>query len=264
MNDDLAIPEALVEAARTLPSIYADPIHYDVLAQMTAPNDVPFYLELLERHGGPVLELGCGTGRVLLALAREGVEAYGVELAAPMLELAHQKAEAEELGVTLALGDLRSFSLDRTFPLVLLPYNVLNHMLDDDSLVRCLESAKKHMDGESRLVIDTFHPSPGYLASPPPRRFLLRYVDPYTAVETRLFEDNAYDPATQINRITWRYEVGGEDVRTEELSMRIFFPRELDLALRLSGLAIEQKLGDYDGRPFGSDTSKQLFVCRLA
>jgi len=267
MDDPEAIARALSERAREiLPSIYFDAAQYDLLAQMTAPDDLPFYRALLqERDAASVLELGCGTGRVALALCRAGAEVVGVELSAELLEAAHAKAQAEELGPTLALGDLRSCDLERTFDLVLLPYNVLNHMLDDASLADALAAARRHLGPDSRLVIDTFQPSPAFLGDEPEkRRPILRYLDPFLDKEVVLSEENHYDPATQLNRIVWSYAVDGtQDARVEELTMRLFFPRELDAWVERSGLVIEHKLGDYDRRPFDGTSPKQLMICRL-
>lgn len=259
------IPAALREAAAALPRIYSDPEHYDLLAQMTAPDDLPFYRAFLAERAGPVLELGCGTGRVALALAAEGHEVVGVELSERMLELAHRKAAHAELGLTLALGDLRSFELERTFGSILLTYNTLNHLLDRDSLSRCFATVKRHMSESSRFVIDTFQPSLAFLGNEPEkRRGILRYRDPYIDKEVVLSEENHYDAATQLNRVVWSYAIEGvEDVRVEELTMRIFFPQELDALIELHGLVIENKHGDYDRRPFDARSPKQLLVCRL-
>lgn len=263
MDDE--IPEALLRAAESLPGLYADPAHYDVLAQMTAPEDIGFYTALADDAGGPVLELGAGTGRVMLSLAERGHDAYGLELSPAMLSFAREKAAAKELGVTLALGDLRSFDFGRTFPLILLPYNTLNHLLDDDSLARAFTSVLRHMTPDSRFVIDTFQPSLAFLADPPVAAPILRYLDPYDQREVRITEDNRYAPAKQLNTVTWRYCVEGiEDARVEELTMRIFFPRELDALLKAHGFEVISKHGDYDGQPFGDASPKQLCVCRTA
>lgn len=260
------VPRALQEAADALPRIYSDPVHYDVLAQMTAPDDLPFYRQLVRQYGSPVLELGCGTGRVALALAREGAGVVGVDLSPAMLAAAQVRAQDEPLDVTWAWGDLRSFDLDTTFALALLTYNTLNHLYDLDDLRRCFATVRRHLDQDSRFVIDTFQPSLSFLGREPERpRPILRYRDPYTAREVRLFEENHYDPATQLNRVVWRYAVDGEeDARVEEFTMRLFFPRELDALLELNGFVIEHKYGDYDRRPFDSTSPKQLVVCRVA
>ena len=266
MTDAEEVRRALAESAADLPDIYRDPVQYDLLAQMTAPDDLDFYRALAEEHPGPILELGTGTGRVALELADAGHEVFGLDLVEPMVEMARRKAEEREIGLTLAIGDLRSFALGQTFGLVLLPYNTLNHLLDLDSLRRALAATAHHMDESSRLVIDTFQPSLSFLgADHSEPRPILRYLDPYLQKEVVLSEENHYDPARQVNRIVWRYRVGEtDDARVEEMQMRIFFPMELDAHLEHAGFVIEQKWGDYDRRPFASDSSKQLFVCRRA
>ena len=247
-------------------SIYADAEHYDLLAQMTAPADLPFYARLLQDRGGPVLEIGCGTGRVLLTLCRAGAEAVGIDSAAPLLERAAAKAAAAGLTPTIVAADFRDFDLGRTFPLLLFPYNAFNHLLEIEDVQRCLSALRRHMDSDSLLVIDTFNPNPNALClEPKPARAILRYLDPSSGEEVVLSETNAYDAATQINTISWSYEVGGRPAaRVDELAMRIFFPRELDALLRWGGFEVVDKLGDYDGKPFAARTPKQLMLCRLA
>jgi SAM-dependent methyltransferase len=254
------------EAAKQLPPLYFDPVRYDVLAQMTAPADLPFYRALVAEHGGPVLELGCGTGRIALELASEGVEVVGVELSPSMLDFARRKSEAAGIAVTWALGDIRSFDLARTFPLVLLPYNTLNHLLDLDSIRRCFATVRRHLDPGSRFVVDTFQPSLSFLGGESARRRpILRYLDPYTGEEVVLHEEHHYEPATQLDRIVWSYQEGGrKDAHVEEMMMRLFFPNELEPLLALEGLVMEARHGDYDCRPFDSASPRQLAVCRRA
>ncbi len=262
---------ALGRAAEELPKLYGDPSRYDLLAEMTAPDDLGLYRELAAAHStgdaaGEVLELGCGTGRVAIALAEAGARVTGIDVVEAMIERAALKAAARGVDVTWALGDMRSFSLDRTFALLLMPYNVLNHLLTHDDLERALAAARAHMDDASRLVIDTFQPSLAFLGgdhrAPRP---ILRYLDPYIDKEVLLSEENHYDPATQINRVVWRSEVGGVvDARVEETRMRVFFPQELDGYLRGAGLRIEHKWGGYDRSPFDGQSPKQLVVCRRA
>ena len=89
---------------------------------------------------------------------------------------------------------------------------------------------------------------------------MLEYTDPRTGEPGVLFEDNRYDSAHQVNQIVWRYVVGGQLVRRDELQMRMFFPQELDALVRLCGWSIEAKWGSYDGRAFGAQMPKQLLI----
>ncbi len=248
----------------SIPSIYRDPSQYDLLAQMTAPQDLGFYRGLADRQGSPLLELACGTGRICLALALEGLDCVGVDISPAMIESARHKAKAARLDVELRVGDIRDLDLGRTFKLVLLPYNSLNHLLTTEHVERFVDSCLRHLDADSRLVIDTFNPNPQALfpdGSQPCQLLLFR--EPLTGSRVKLFEQTHYDTASQVNHITWRYEIDGRpDARVDELQMRIFFPQELDALLTRGGLQIEQKLGGYDGSPFGSGSAKQLTVCR--
>jgi SAM-dependent methyltransferase len=259
------IPDSMRETIKALPPLYHDPPRYELLAQLTAPADIDFYQSLLRETGGPVLELGCGTGRLLLELARGGAEVVGLDLSPALLDFARQKADAQGAEITLALGDMRRFDIGRTFPLLIVAYNSFNHLFDLDSICDCLLTLAKHMDADSRLVIDTFQPSLAFLGDrPDQRRAILHYLDPQTGERVILHEENHYDPVTQVNRVIWSYEIDGkQDARVEELRMRLFFPQEFDALLTLNGFEIEEKYGNYDRQPFGPDTPKQLTVCRL-
>lgn len=249
-------------------SIYRDPYHYELMAQMTTPPDVPFYLGLVEVYGGPVLEVACGTGRVGLAIAARGARVEGLDLSRPMLDYARARAAEAGLDASFHLADMRDFDLEAAgrepFALVLVPYNAFNHLYTVDDVTRCLAAIRRHMGPETRLVIDTFNPDPARLhATAPPPQKILEYLEPLSGQRVRLFEEARYDAATQVNHVTWRYEVDGvTDAWVDELPMRIFFPRELDALITLGGMALERKLGDYDGTPFGSLTPKQIVVCR--
>src|SRR5579863_3269467 len=94
--------------------------------------DLPFYLELAEQYGGPILEIACGTGRVLLPIARKRIEIHGVDNSRPMLNtlengLAREDREVREK-VTLHEGDMRDFRLGAEFPLVIIPFRPMQHM----------------------------------------------------------------------------------------------------------------------------------------
>ncbi len=244
-------------------SIYCDPAHYDVLAQMTAPDDLPFYQQWASQQEGPLLELGCGTGRVSIALARAGHQISGLDNAELMLAFAAQKAGLAGVSIKLTQADFCDFDLGERFGLVIIAYNAFNHLLDLAAIGRCLRSVKRHMRDDGVLLIDTFNPSLSFLsADPERRRRLLEYIDPHTKERVVLSEQNNYDAATQVNRVIWSYaDDDGNVQRVDELLMRIFFPQELDALLQLHGLNIDQKLGNYDGSSFNAQSPKQLMIC---
>lgn len=248
-----------------LPRIYDDPAHYDLIASLTAPADLGFYERILARHGGPVLELGCGTGRLALPLAAAGAEVTAIDRSPALLAHARAKAEASGIAVAFHDADFRNFDLARRYNLVLLGYNAFNHLLDFEALAACLACVHRHLSESGRFVIDSFNPDPALLAVNPLReQRILEYDDPRRG-RVVMFERNAYDAANQINRITWLYrDQAGEIFAEDQLAMRIYFPKELDALLVLMGFAVEDKLGDYDGSPFGARTPKQLMVVKSA
>ncbi len=247
-------------------TIYLDPDHYDVLAQMTAPPDYDFYQALADRHGGPVLDLGCGTGRVSIPLARAGLAVAGIDHHERMLTRALEKAATAGVEMECFKGDLRAFDLERTFRLMLLTYNTINHLVDLESVAACFNTVAAHMDHDSRFIIDTFNPSLEFLGSDRSEPLkVVEYVDPITNAKVILTETSVYDAATQVNKVVWSYEVDGRaDAIVHRMDMRIFFPQELDALARVYGFTIENKFGDYDQRPFASESAKQILVCRLS
>jgi len=138
---------------------------YDSIARIYDPwsvtvvEDVPFYVEEAVRSGGPVLELGVGTGRVAVPIAAAGIDVVGVDLSAGMLEVARERAELAGVDVDLRQGDMRDPPVEGTFPLVLCPFRSLLHMESDAdrravlrSVVRCL------VPGSGLLIFDVFAP----------------------------------------------------------------------------------------------------------
>ena len=124
--------------------------------------DLPFYLDLAEQSRGPVLEIACGTGRVLLPIARKGIEICGVDNSLPMLEVLHQNLAREPQEVrqriTVHEGDMRSFRLNRKFPLVMIPFRPMQHMFTVEDQVAALKTAAAHLTDTGILAFDVFYP----------------------------------------------------------------------------------------------------------
>ena len=109
--------------------------------------------------------------------------------------------------------------------------------------------------------MDTFQPDPAALGRPPERKHILTYLDPTLGERVVLHEENRYDSARQVNRVTWSYDIGERsDARVDIIDMRVFFPCELDALFAHHGFEIEAKLGDYDNTGFNSASPKQLMV----
>jgi|WetSurMetagenome_2_1015567.scaffolds.fasta_scaffold10622_4 SAM-dependent methyltransferase len=133
-------------------------------AYQNNPNlhDIPFYLDLAQRYGGPILEIACGTGRVLLEVARKGFEIWGVDSSPDQLAILTSKLRKEpertQNLVRLFDGDMRTFSLDRKFRLVIIPFRPMQHMLTIDDQSSALNAARAHLMSDGLLAFDVFYP----------------------------------------------------------------------------------------------------------
>ena len=135
---------------------------YDYVVPYRERADVGFFVEAARESGGPVLEVGCGTGRVLIPTARAGIEITGLDLSPHMLAVCRErlKAESEEVRsrVRLVEGDMRQFELGRTFQLVTLPFRPFQHLTTVEEQLACLGCIHRHLAEGGKLILDIFNP----------------------------------------------------------------------------------------------------------
>ena len=138
--------------------------HYD--AAYSIKDDLvdrDFYLDLANEYGGPVLEFGCGTGRITLPLARQGVAVTGMDASHSMLEVLRAKLAKEPAGVRrrtrVIEGDFRTHYLDDQFSLVVIPFRPMQHMYTTEDQLAALKNARRHLADGGILAFDVFNPS---------------------------------------------------------------------------------------------------------
>ncbi len=238
---------------------YDDPDYYD-RTYRTRRDDVEFYRATARRLGGPVLELGVGSGRVAVELARDGHTVVGLDPSAPMLARARERAHDLPRGrLTLREGDMRDFTLRRRFALVIAPFNVLMHLYEPDDFARCFACVRKHLAPDGRFVFDVRMPQPIELARDPDRAYKGRpFVHP-TLGRVGYSETFRYDPIKQVQFVTMRFTPEGRRREVEAvLAHRQIFPAELRALLTLGGLRLTRRMGDFTGRPLGPDDDQQI------
>ncbi len=120
-------------------------------------DDLEFYTCLALDYGGPVLELGAGTGRVARAIARQGVEVWALEPAQQMRKLGAEHTQG--LGVKWLAGDMRQLKLKRQFPLIIAPFNALMHLYTLDEQDATLEGVRAHLEAGGRFAFDVYNPA---------------------------------------------------------------------------------------------------------
>ncbi len=180
---------------------YEDPAYY-TQAYRSRVEDVRYYVDLAEGSGGPVLEYGCGDGRITLPIARAGVAIHGVDISAPMLAALRSRLRAEpgevRDRVTLRRGDMRAVRLGRRFPLVVCPFNALLHLYERRDVERFLARVRAHLAPRGELVFDVSMPDPAELARDPGRAYAMpRFRYPSGPV-VRYTERFDYDRLRQI------------------------------------------------------------------
>ena len=246
-----AAPPATAEA---LPEPYVRPDLYDLLFG-NYRVDLGFWLELARAARGPVLDLCCGTGRVLLAALEAGVDAEGADLYPEMLERLRTNASARGLEARAHRADMRSFALPRRYAAVLIPFNAFAHNLTADDQLATLECCREHLAPGGLLALDVFSATPEMVAHPVADPVMeLEVHDPASGRTFQLYDGRALDPARQIQRSAIEIrELDGDRTPVAshrfETEVRWVYPSEMELLLRLSGFARWEIFGGFDRRP---------------
>jgi len=249
---------------------------YDYVVPYRERQDVAFFVEAARESGGPVLEVGCGTGRVLIPTARAGLEITGLDLSPHMLDICRARLETEpeqvRARVRLVAGDMRRFELSQSFQLITLPFRPFQHLTTVEDQLACLGCLRRHLAQDGRVILDVFNPSLKALAKtnfgeevseepefsmPDGRKVIRRH-----RIVSR-------DEANQVNYVELIYYVTHPDGRQERLvqafPMRYLFRFEAEHLLVRAGFEVEQLYADYDKSPFGSKQPGELiFVAKVS
>jgi SAM-dependent methyltransferase len=247
---------------------------YDHVVPYRERNDVAFYVDAAQQAGSPVLELGCGTGRVLIPTARAGVDIVGVDLSSHMLEVCRQRLQQEsaevQQRVRLLQADMRNFELNEAFTLATLPFRPFQHLLTVQDQLACLTSIRRHLVDDGALILDLFNPSLDFLVN---RAIGEEFAEepeftmPDGRKIVRRHKTVAQDRFNQIGDFELIYYVTHPDGRQERLvhafRMRYVFRFEAEHLLARAGFEVEHLYADYDKKPYGSTyPGDLLFVAR--
>ncbi len=226
--------------------------------------DRRFYAALCRQTGGPVLELGCGTGRISRALSAAGLDVIGVDFAEPMLAEARSRnrPSGASAGIDYRQGDIRTLRLRRRFPTVIAPFNVFMHLETPGAMQAALATVRAHLAPGGAFLFDVLMPPLAQLAFPPGK--VLRGRPCLSPAGQKLAYEEAfsYDPLTQLQHIEARF-VDPESRRVREtltLQHRIWFPQELAFHFETAHLATQGAFGDFDGAPLDTDSPHQIYL----
>lgn len=237
-------------------------------------QDVAFYVGAARKYGDPVLELGCGTGRVTMAIAEAGYRIVGLDISEKMLERAAEKRnglrrEARER-VHLVQDDMTQFDLKETFRTIVIPFRPFQHLLETEQQIHCLNCARKHLAAGGRLIVDFFQTDPERMHDPMflNETALTEYELPggrHVALSERVA---AFHRGQQRNDVEMIFRVTHADGKKERLVMawalRYFFRYEVEHLLARCGLRVEALYGNFDGTPLGDISPEMIFVATPA
>jgi SAM-dependent methyltransferase len=236
---------------------------YDVLLGGFAYG-LDFYVDLARRAEGPVLDIGCGTGRVMLPCLQAGVDIDGLDLFEPMLARLRESAARLGLSPRLYRADMSDFRLPRHYALAMIPFNAFTHNLTQESQIRCLECCRQQLLPGGVLVFDGAFPGLHWIAGEQNGRVLEgEKIDPRTGRTLRVFDTRSFDRVRQVQHSITEVESVGPDGTVEllqrsEFDTRWVYKEEMALLLRHTGYARWEIGGAFDGRALTQETDGMI------
>lgn len=242
--------------------------YYDLITPAETA-DIALYAAFARRLAAPVLELGVGTGRVAVALARMGLRVVGIDSSPSMLAVARARAEAAGVPIELHQADACAYRFPERFGLIFAAADSFLHLGSSERQVRALRLAGEHLAADGRLVLDL--PAPGeswadwqagvrplelVWSGPAPEGGLLQYFVTFTV-----------DAAAQERVVTHLLDHTGPDGivrrRLATHRLRFIFPAELALLVEAAGLCLIERYGDYELGPFQNGCERMIAVIGL-
>lgn len=240
-------------------------------------GDVKFYVDFAVESGGSVLELGCGTGRILIPTARAGVQITGLDKSDEMLEICREKLKGEPPEVRgrakLVRADMRSFDLGSKFSLIIITYGPFNLLLSVEEQICCLNCINRHLPDNGALLFDVFYPDLKELSASEKGAEIFMAKTPFEMPDGRIvtwgIRYNSVDYNRQVIHGELIYDIRYPDGHEERLvytdPLRYFFRFEVEHLLARTGFRTVSVYADFDKEPFGSKYPSELvFFARKA
>ena len=249
---------------------------YDIVTPASFVGDAEWYRGKARQCGGPVLELGAGTGRITLGIAQDGVAVHALDASPAMLDMLRQKLASQppevRERVVAVLGDMRTFTLAERFALIIAPFRAFLHNLTEHDQLACLHRVREHLRPGGGFAFNVFHPSLEYMA---------HHTGAFAGVWRRggtfpradggcivRSESNRYDTVRQLVDSHHRYEEYGPDgaltgTWLHRIQLAYLYPPDLRRILNEAGFQSVQILGGFDGRQFEKDTDELVVEARV-
>ena len=244
---------------------FTDPLNYDLEQGPLSQERIAFWCRMAQQFGGPVLELGCGTGLVAIPVAAMGLSVTGVDLAATMLAHAQVKALRADVDVHWVQADVRALALPRRFGFVILTGNAFQAFLTKADQHALMDTVRRHLAPEGVFGFETRNPAGHELRDEPEGPPEIDYVD-VAGRRVLLTSSQRWDAAAQVIHWTsyrrWTAPDGTPQERTTRIACRFTSPDDIESLLDAAGLDIVAQYGDWNFAPFRASGERLITLCR--
>lgn len=243
---------------------------YDLDNRENLYADIPFYIEYAAKQNGEILELGCGTGRVALALAKQGFAVTGLDLSEQMLDVFRHKFETQpelKFKISIVHGNMANFSFNRKFSLVIAPFRAFQALTDDNDIANSLKCIKEHLTDDGLFIVNVFNPRPVMDES---------WCYPETVQWERFDEETGNyvvkthwgDNIDTKNQIIYSHcgfnvtDKNGKTTRvTDDFKLKYYYRDQIESIIEKAGFTIKERFGWYNKNPIETDRREIILVC---
>ena len=258
------------ETMKTVNTYKTTAKYYDSDNKDMLKDDIDFYIEYANKLTGKILELGCGTGRITIPIARAGHQIWGLDVSEPMLDVLWEKAKSESeitnANLNISIGDMRNFELNQKFKLIFIPFRTFQNLITDQEQKDCLKCCHDHLTDDGLFIVNVFKLLEGHLDE--------SWVQPeqtdYETTENGIIIKRTHirekvDLKNQIIYPELIYYVTDKNKNTkkyyEHLAMKYYSVDQLKELLQSNGFEIIDEFGYYDKCSL-EDGGEIIFVCR--
>lgn len=241
----------------------SDAYFYDYFAT-GLDGDCTFYFEQAKKYGSPILELGCGTGRILIPIAQAGINIVGLDRSEAMLSIAKQKisilSPEVQNNIELIKGDMRNFSINKKFNLVIIPYRSFLYLLTPEDQKSTLKCIHKHLVDNGKLIFNIFDPdleiiTEHFSSLGSCLKKQDEFINPETGNKVILWDTRQYNPENQtLDQYFIFEEINKQGFVVSKsyapLHIRYIHRYEMQFLLELCGYKIDALYGDFQGGPY--------------
>ena len=251
-----------------MPDLYSELARYYDSENADFDEDLGAYEVLVARFGGPVLDIGCGTGRVALHLATSGIDLLGIDTSETMLDRA--RSHASEKGGNAARivwkqADIRTWEAQQNFGLAIFAFSGFMHLLDHAEQLKALHRIAAHLNPDGGLALDLANPLGMFRAENIDSLVVERLFTDADTGDTVMQQSLAQlDPISQIMSLTWVYDRIAPDGLVHRALMpqqvRYTLVSELSLMLDSAGFGKVEAYGDYEFNAYEEDSPRLFMV----